>query len=91
MTGQFSIVGGDQIPTACRKDEDGTVARTSLRTMTRVTSVMPIFFCAPPYMISAREPEIVRSKIGIGKTYKDDSVFADINFAAQEIGAHVCD
>ncbi len=47
--GQLKIVGGDQTPTECKNEEGGWVESRSLRTMTSVTSVMPIFFCAPPY------------------------------------------
>ena len=48
ITDQLKIMGGDQIPTACRKDGGGMVLKISLRTITRVTSVMPMFFWAPP-------------------------------------------
>ena len=50
ITGQLKTTGGDQTPTAWRKEEDGIVVKRSLRTINSVTSVMPMFFCAPPKM-----------------------------------------
>ena len=41
MTDQFRIAGGDHTPTACRNEGEGTVAKMSLRTITKVTSVIP--------------------------------------------------
>ena len=49
--GQFKMVGGDQTPTAWRKEEGGCRSRRSWRMMTRVVSVMPMFFWAPPNMM----------------------------------------
>lgn len=39
-----NVLGGDQIPTAWRKELGGWVARISLRTITNVISVIPMFF-----------------------------------------------
>lgn len=44
MTCHLKTVGGDQMPTAWRKAGEGTVSSKSLRMITRVTSVMPMFF-----------------------------------------------
>lgn len=44
MTCHLKIVGGDQMPTAWRNAGEGTVSSMSLRMITRVTSVIPMFF-----------------------------------------------
>ena len=44
MMGQLSMLGADQMPTEWRNEGGGWVVRISLRTMTRVVSVIPTFW-----------------------------------------------
>lgn len=41
ITDQFIIVGGDQTPTLCKNEGEGTVFKMSFLTIAKVTSVMP--------------------------------------------------
>ena len=41
ITDQFSIDGGDQTPTLCRNEGEGTMFKMSFLMITKVTSVMP--------------------------------------------------
>ncbi len=50
MVGQLRTTGGDHTPTAWRNEGRGVVVKISFRTITKVTSVIPMFFCAPPNM-----------------------------------------
>lgn len=81
MTGQLRIVGGDQTPTAWRKGDGGTVSRRSFRTMTSVMSVMPMFFCAPPYVEVNWDMGNEEGR----ETYEDHRVSANVNAPAEEV------
>ena len=76
------MTGGDHMPSAWRKDGGGIVLKTSLRTITIVVSVIPIFFWAPPYILSVIAP-------GRGNqpqtTHKYYSKFTDVNPPTEEI------
>lgn len=41
MTDQLSIDGGDQTPTLCKNEGEGTMFKMSFLIITKVTSVMP--------------------------------------------------
>lgn len=55
MTDQFRIVGGDQTPTLCRNEGEGTVVNKSFRIIARVTSVMPSSRVRVQYCLSKRD------------------------------------
>ena len=84
-----NVLGGDQTPTAWRKEMGGCVVRISLRTITNVISVIPMFFSLMSAWIAGSGLLAVLSYfLGTAKYY---CVFAHIDSSAEKVGAHIGD
>lgn len=84
MIGQFTIVGGDQTPTAWRNETGGTSVRRSLRTMAKVMSVIPRFFL----MVSIHLPSCCPDS-HLLCTCKYYTILTNVHLATEDVGAHV--
>lgn len=80
------VLGGDQTPTAWRKELDGWVVRISLRTITNVISVIPMFFPLVSAWITTKR--LLAYFLGTAKYHCE---LAHIDSSTEEVGAHVGD